>query len=207
VPALRRMVNARLAAHLEREGGDAAGRDPILIVKEPNGSQSADVIMRAQPEARLLFLLRDGRDVVDSELASFAVGGWQEKSFPHMRGVAEGERLRFVVDSAYQWLWRTEVVEEAFAQHRGPKHLVRYEELLREPARHLTELFEWLGLPLDDAEAAAIVDRHGFDRQPHGADQQNRSARPGAWRRNLSDDEREALERILGPKLEELGYE
>jgi hypothetical protein len=40
-----------------------------------------EVIMRAPPIAWLLFLLRDGRNVVDSELASFAGGGWQEQSF------------------------------------------------------------------------------------------------------------------------------
>src|SRR5581483_11518652 len=44
LPALRRMLNERLAAHLEREFGGAAARDGLLLVKEPNGSQSADVI-------------------------------------------------------------------------------------------------------------------------------------------------------------------
>ena len=114
--------------------------------------------MRAQPDARLLFLLRDGRDVVDSELASFAVGGWQERSFAHMRGVAETERLDFVIRSAHQWLWRTEVVEAAFAEHRGPKHMLRYEDLLREPERHLGELFEWLGVPIEPADVEAAVE-------------------------------------------------
>ncbi|HET8673835.1 MAG TPA: sulfotransferase [Thermoleophilaceae bacterium] len=208
VPGLRRLINDRLLAHLGLEVGRYAANDALLLVKEPNGSQSADVIMRAQPEARLLFLLRDGRDVVDSELASFAVGGWQERSFSHMRGVAEEERLDFVVNSAYQWLWRTEVVEQAFDAHAGPKHMLRYEDLLREPERHLSEIFDWLGAPLEPAEVAAVAERHSFERLPsHGADQQDRFAKPGAWRENLRPDEQEALERILAPKLRQLGYD
>jgi Sulfotransferase family len=208
VPGLRRLLNDRLRAHLERDSGGKAAGEALLLVKEPNGSQSADVIMRAQPTARLLFLLRDGRDVVDSELASFAVGGWQERHFSHMQGVTEEERLDFVLRSAYQWLWRTEVVETAFDHHRGPKHLLRYEDLLHEPERHVEELFEWLGLSLEPIDLTAVVDRLRFEKLPdRGADKFNRSATPGAWRDNLRPEERAAVERILSDKLRELGYE
>jgi Sulfotransferase family len=208
LPGLRRLLNDRLLAHLEREVGGTAPPDALLLVKEPNGSQSADVIMSAQPTARLLFLLRDGRDVVDSELASFVVGGWQERSFTHMRGIGEAGRLDFVIRSAYQWLWRTEVVEAAFAEHRGPKHMLRYEDLLREPERHLGELFEWLGVPLERTDVAAVADREAFERlSVRGVNRQNRFATPGAWRQNLRPDERAAMAGILRGKLRELGYD
>ena len=190
-----------------RSGGTAPD-DALLLVKEPNGSQSADVIMRAQPEARLLFLLRDGRDVVDSELASFVVGGWQERLFAHMRGVADAERLDFVTNSAYQWLWRTEVVEAAFAEHRGPKHMLRYEELLSEPAAAPRRALQMARQPLGPSEVAGIVDRFAFERQSgRGPTAFNRSATPGAWRENLRPEERAAVEDILGAKLRELGYD
>jgi Sulfotransferase family len=208
VPGLRRLLNERLHAHMEREAGPTVPKDSVLLVKEPNGSQSADVIMRAQPTARLLFLLRDGRDVVDSELASFAVGGWQERHYPHMRGVSEAERLDFVSRSAHQWLWRTEIVEGAFAEHPGPKHRLRYEDLLSEPGRHLAELFEWLDLPIEGSDVAAIAERLKFERlAERGADKFNRFAQPGAWRENLRADERAAVEDILGAKLRQLGYD
>jgi hypothetical protein len=80
--------------------------------------------------------------------------------------------------------------------------------MLREPQRHLGELFEWLGVPLEPADVAAIADHHAFASLPdRGADRQNRSATPGAWRENLGPDARAALEDILGAKLRELGYE
>jgi Sulfotransferase family len=207
MPGLRRLLNDRFLAHLEREAGGEAANDALLLIKEPNGSQSADLIMRAQPTARLLFLLRDGRDVVDSELASFLVGGWQERSFAHMRGLQDSERMEFVVRSAHQWLWRTAVVEEAFAGHDGPKLMLRYEELLREPERHLDQLFDWLELPRGAVDVAKLVDEFAFERLPYrGADAQNRFATPGVWRENLRPHERQAVQEIIGPKARELGY-
>jgi hypothetical protein len=208
LPGLRRLINDRFQAHLEREVGGIEAGETRLLIKEPNGSQSADVIMRAQPTARLLFLLRDGRDVVDSELASFMVGGWQESSFDHMRGLEDSERLDFVVRSAHHWLWRTEVVEAAFAEHRGPKHLVHYEDLLREPERHMRELFAWLEMPTDEIDLPQVVDEFSFERLPYtGAEKQNRFAKPGAWRESLRPDERDAVQEILDPKMRELGYD
>ena len=45
------------------------GFDPVprwVVIKEPNGSHAADTIVSLLPRSRMLFLLRDGRDVVDS---------------------------------------------------------------------------------------------------------------------------------------------
>jgi Sulfotransferase family len=208
VPGLRRLINDRFQAHLEREADPAAAGETLLMIKEPNGSQSADVIMRAQPTARLLFLLRDGRDVVDSEVASFMVGGWQESSFDHMRGIEDSERLDFVVRSAHHWLWRTDVIEAAFAEHPGPKHLVRYEDLLQEPERNMRVLFAWLEVETDAIDVGQVVDEFSFERLPYrGANKQNRFAKPGAWRENLRPEERDAVQDVLGPKLRELGYD
>jgi hypothetical protein len=44
-------------------------------------------------------------------------------------------------------------------------------------------------------------------RSRRGPGQRIRSAEPGAWRQNLSAEERAAMTQIIGPKLRELGYE
>jgi Sulfotransferase family len=207
MPGLRRLLNERFGAHLARFA-EGSPDETILVLKEPNGSQSADVIMRAQPRARLLFLLRDGRDVVDSTLASLLVGGWGQRAHRNMRGVSESERLDVVTRLAYQWLWQTEVVEIAFAQHRGPKQILRYEDLLREPERHVGEVFDWLGLPLEQAQVTDLVKRFAFEGvRERGPDRFHRSATPGAWRENLRPEEQVAVGKVLAAKLRELGYE
>ena len=44
------------------------GRNPYLVVKEPNTSEAADTLVKLLPSSRVVFLVRDGRDVVDSML-------------------------------------------------------------------------------------------------------------------------------------------
>ena len=47
----------------------------MVVVKEP-GSHAADTIMDLFPDSTLIFLLRDGRDVVDSWLDAYRDGSW-----------------------------------------------------------------------------------------------------------------------------------
>jgi len=209
-PDLRRMLKRRLLAHAQRyPAGEQLSRS-LMVIKEPNGSQSADVIMRALPRSRFLFLLRDGRDVVDSELASNLKGSWISRMFAGSTGIEAEERRKFVEQSAYKWLWRTEVVQEAYAAHTGPKHLVRYEDLIRDPEPHLRGIYDWLGLELSDTELAATIERHAFEEmreEDRGEGQFSRAAKPGFWRESLSEDEQAVLHAVIGPKLRELGYE
>jgi sulfotransferase family protein len=208
-PALARLVRERFLAHVLRYRSDVRPSHSIVAIKEPNGSQSADLIMEALPRSRLLFLLRDGRDVVDSDLAAVMKGSWATKTFPGAIGIGEADREDYVRQSAKKWLWRTEVVQEAFEAHQGRKLLMRYEDLRADPVARLRELFDWLELRIDELRIAAIVQRRSFDRLPEeqrGPKSFYRAATPGNWRVNLSAEEQDLLQDIIGPKLSELGY-
>jgi hypothetical protein len=209
-PGLGALMRERFLAHVVRSPAKAPVSQTLVVIKEPNGSQSADVIMRALPSSRLLFLLRDGRDVVDSELAGNLPGSWITKEFPGAQGLPPDDRHAFVVQSAYKWLWRTEVVQEAFAKHRGPKMLVRYEDLRTAPTQQFGAILDWLGLKMAPSRLASLTEEHSFERLPadaRGPQAFSRAASPGQWRENLSSDEQAAVEQILAPKLKELGYE
>jgi hypothetical protein len=207
LPGLAKMMRQRFHAHAVRYPAGVPLSRTWVVIKEPNGSQSADVIMRALPRSRLLFLLRDGRDVVDSELAANSKGSWVGREFPGSAGIED--RVEFVVQSAKKWLWRTEVVEAAYAGHDGPKLLVRYEDLRADPQIHMRRLFDWLEIDIGDEQLAAMIEKRAFERLPEearGPDQFFRAAKPGGWSENLSSAEQDALERVIGPKLRELGY-
>ena len=209
-PALRRMMLERFGAQLLRYPASVPPSRTVVAIKEPSGSQSADLIMGALPRARFIFLLRDGRDVVDSDLAANLRGSWLSKEVPGMRGIDEDQRLDFVIQSAYKWLWRTEVVSGAFSAHPGPKRLLRYEDLLDDTAAQLESLFAWTGLDLDEERLGRWIDESSFEHVPpsaRGRQAFHRAARPGMWRENLTATEQDAVEAILGPKLRELGYE
>jgi hypothetical protein len=52
------------------------GPDHYLIIKEPNGSVGAPLLMEALPESRMILLIRDPRDVVSSTLDGARKGNW-----------------------------------------------------------------------------------------------------------------------------------
>ncbi len=62
------------------EGADARfpelGENGYLVVKEPNGSVGAPLLVEALPESRVILLVRDPRDVVASLLAAQREGSW-----------------------------------------------------------------------------------------------------------------------------------
>jgi hypothetical protein len=204
-PLLAELIRERIRAQVSGDRGK-----PLVVIKEPHGSQAADIILRALPRSRLLFLLRDGRDVIDSEAAAFAQGSWLGEAFGVVGGIGRRDRLEFVEGSAYKWLWRTQVVEEAFARHPGAKYQLRYEELRAQPEKELRGILEWLGLPSQGRDIESWVARHRFEEIPEaerGPDKFFRSATPGGWRQGLSADEQERVHGIIGAKLRELGYE
>ena len=76
IPQLRELISARFEAQATQDIEEAGGiDDPVVVVKEP-GSHAADTIMDLFPDSTLIFLLRDGRDVVDSWLDAYRDGSW-----------------------------------------------------------------------------------------------------------------------------------
>ena len=205
-PALRALVRQRFAASSVDQG--RGGRD-LVLVKEPNGSMAAPMLMRTLPRSRLLFLVRDGRDVVDSTLDG-ASGGWITESFG-LRVDDEEVRARFLATRAHQWVRTVGAVRDAFERHDpSRRHQVTYEALRADPHAEVTRILRWLDR--DDAVAAvpAAVDALSFENLPasaKGSGQFARAASPGLWRDRFRDDEVAVLEEIMGPTLRALGYE
>lgn len=208
-PLLGRLIKTRFLAHVAEFAPAAPLSKTTVLVKEPNGSQAADLILDAVPRSRVLFLLRDGRDVVDSELAAVAPGGWLSKEFQGISPLEAQDRLDFVVRSASRWLWRTEVVEEAIRLRSDLSLTVRYEDVLAAPLPGFRRICEWLGLDVSEDDLRRTVERHDFERLPadwRGPDKFYRAAQPGLWRQHLSDEELKAVEGVIGAKLRQLGY-
>jgi hypothetical protein len=206
-PALRELILARFAAQAAEQGPRAADLDPLVLVKEP-GSHVADLLLRLFPASGLVFLLRDGRDVVDSWVAAYRRGSWavEEGAFP---ASPEG-RLSLVRWQASVWAYRTEIVQRAYRRHPGSnKVLVRYESLRADPAAELEHICVTLGIEARRRRLREIAAAHDFAHVPaaeKGTYSEIRQARPGGWRETLTDAEQRAMHEVMGPKLAELGY-
>jgi hypothetical protein len=150
-------------------------------------------------------MLRDGRDVVCSLLER----GWLKASRPGRDEIGQphGAHARFWVEperrnefaSASEatraaWAWRRHVTTTLTAASRYPERTLelRYEELTTDPLAGAERLAGHLGLDrqLLAASLAAARDRS-----------------VGRWRRDLTPEQLEDVEREAAPLLRELGYD
>jgi ribosomal protein L34E len=202
---LRSLIASRFEAQAaEADGG--GGIAPRYVVKEP-GSHVAPLLAELFPESKLVFLLRDGRDVVDSWLAGYQHGSWAIPggAFP----VAREGRIPLIRWLCAVWAYRSRAVRKAF-ESRPPESrlLVRYETMRERPTETLEEICGMIGL--DGSAAERVAERHRFEKLPRsarGPRRAMRAARPGSWRENLSRAEQRAMHEALGEALEEFGYE
>lgn len=207
-PALKQMVLSRFQA--QAADGPVAGKgpgSPRVIVKEP-GSHVADEIMGMFPRSGLIFLLRDGRDVVDSWLAAYRPGSWaqSEGAYP----LSSEGRIAMIRWQAAVWVFRTGVVFRTYEGHKGPKVMVRYEQLIADPLAELERINDALGLGADSERLQVIADRHSIEAvsdADKGPLREVRSGRSGGWRANRDEPERRAMIEALGPSLRAAGYE
>lgn len=207
---LRQLVLARFAAQSNWASAEHGLTDPLILIKEPNGSHAADLVANLLPDSRLTFLLRDGRDVVDSMMDADSEGGWRTRTEGVTPLRTPAERMFGVRRQAHLWLVRTIATQRA-CDLLGPERsiTVRYEELLANTEAELSRLDAWLGLDRDAGgiRSAVRANRFGSLRNRiRGRRKGVRAATPGLWKRNLNPDEQAAMERLIGPKLRELGY-
>ena len=202
-PLLRDLIAGRFMAQAAASGV----RGAPIIVKEP-GSQVAELLLSLFPGSRLIFLLRDGRDVVDSWLAGYEDGAWaqDEGAFP----LAPDSREAFIRWQASVWAYRVDAVGRAYSLHDPQRRaLVRYEELLETPAEALARICRVTGMEPPRERIEAVASSHRIDAVPDSAKgpaQRIRAARPGRWRQTMTADEQRAMLEEMGEELARFGY-
>ena len=189
----------------------ATGSDNYLVVKEPNGSIGAPILMEALPESRMVLLVRDPRDVVASWLDAAREGGWQnERTQEHRRKQetqADMDPDAFVRRQANGYLRNMGNAKKAYDAHVGHKTLVRYEELRADALGTMRRMYDELGIPVDEKELSRAVEKHAWEKIPKeqkGDGKFYRKARPGGWQEDLTPRQARMVERITAPLLEEL---
>src|SRR5215210_3056696 len=103
------------------EGAEARfpelGENGFLVVKEPNGSVGAPLLVEALPESRVILLVRDPRNVVASLLAAQKAGSWGASE----DALADTDPEEFVRQRARMYEASFGKAWEAYGAHRWPK--------------------------------------------------------------------------------------
>ena len=179
-----------------------------LVIKEPNGSVGAPLLMEALPESRMIFLIRDPRDVVASHLDAARKGSYlyERRKGGKRTAVFEMQADDLVESMAARYLQNVGNVREAYEAHEGPKVFVRYEDLRSHTLKTMKRICSTLGIPVDGEELARAVEKHSWESVPEedkGGGKFYRKATPGGWREDLTPEQAQTVERITAPLLEE----
>ena len=168
-----------------------------LLEKSPRNVHNIGKIREIFPDARLIVIYRDGRDVVTSD-KFFLLRDYGHKSFDF----AEGVRA-----------WRKDM--EAHLEHaeRCPVFACAYERLLEDGVPCVRELFEFLDLPGDRTLIDDMVKRSSFrfyagrDRGKEDRKRFYRKGIAGDWKNHFSDEDKRVFKDLAGDMLIRLGYE
>ncbi len=186
------------AAAFFRQHAEAEGK-ARWCDKTPRNVRNLPRILHAFPNARFVHVVRDGRDVACS------LRKHPRETVRHGR-VVPNVVNRAPADGARRWVADT-TLGLAFKGHPRCFEL-RYEALVTEPEATLRELCAFIGEDFDPVmldPSKAPADDPRFLNNPNAAEPI--SARSvGRWRTDLSQDEREGVERVAGELLVALGY-
>ena len=187
-------------------------KEKYLVIKEPNGSVGAPLMMEALPESRMILLVRDPRDVVASALDGRREGGWhyyrnKERLYSGRKEPPKKDSIAFAEGRAQNYMQGMGNAKKAYDAHEGPKVLVRYEELRTDTLGTMMGMYSTLGVPVDEEEIARIVEKHSWENIPEekkGEGKFYRKGKPGGWTEDLTPEQAETIERITAPLLKEL---
>jgi hypothetical protein len=181
-----------------------------LVVKEVDSSAGAPLVMEALPESRMIFLIRDPRDVAASALDAKKEGNWMYETMDEVgwkrKSMADKEPDSFVQRRARTLLRQIESIKEAYNAHRGRKVLVRYEDLRANTLDAMRHIYSALEIPAEEGALIRAVEKHSWENVPEkekGEGKFYRKASPGGWRKDLTPEQAKMIERITAPLLEE----
>jgi Sulfotransferase domain len=194
--------------------GGAAARFPeligggYLVIKEPNGSIGSPLLMEALPESRMIFLIRDPRDVVASSMDARNEGSWLSERREAQRRTSKPGRNpnAYARMRANSYVQQIEKTRQAYTAHGGRKVMVRYEDLRADTLETMKRIYSGLEIPVEEAELARSVEKHSWENIPEeekGEGKKRRKAKPGGWQEDLTPRQVEIVEDITAPLLDE----
>jgi LPS sulfotransferase NodH len=173
----------------------------ILVDKAPAYSNCVEHIDRLIPQAKFIHMIRDGRDVAVSLIA--AAQGWGGLWAPKKVKVAASAWKSYVLAAQKARQYRQRYVE------------VRYEDLLTNGVQVLRQIFEFMDVPTNTQNVAAIYQSHQFENMKRAGTGTHGFALPqgffrkgqaGDWRNSLTPGQRYAFDERAGDLLCTLGY-
>jgi len=180
-----------------------------IIIKEPSSSIIPDLIVESLPNSKILFLIRDGRDIIDSNVDAFQNGSWRTRNESELADFFQKNRLDYIKRLSMSWKERTKLMIET-AKKSNNCLIIKYEELLKDTSNVLEKIYKFVDIKMNSDEILKIIEKFSFQNIPEeqkGKGKFIRSATPGLWKKNFSEKEKNIMNEIMGGYLQSLGYD
>jgi hypothetical protein len=171
----------------------SATASTVLLEKTPSHLAHGERILRRYPEARIVEVVRDGRDVcVSMEMQALTLP-WPPRT------------RRAQIETWVRALERGDALRSGPFADRVLR--VRYEDLKADTLAGTRQLFAFAGLAADDAFVAEVADRADFrHHRATGAGRHTRRGEVGDWRNHFSADDERLFRDLAGAVFEAAGY-
>jgi Sulfotransferase family len=180
------VFTALLSAFLHRSGKSR------VVEKTPVHIRHIDDILTCLPDARIIWIQRDGRACI----ASLRKVDWATHDITAL---------------SRQWTRNMGFGQMALRQHPGAILTTRYEDLTAHPETEITRILTWLGEPFSpatlDASQQVTTISQAEESWKANVRKPILSDRAEAWRRELTPDQIATAQAIMGPLLRKLGYD
>ena len=184
----------RTAVALMFDRWQANAGDVHLVEKTPEHVVSLDILIRIVPEARIIHVIRDGRDE--------AVASWEFNM-----GISAGNFPRTYPTFAdfadvFAGNWNRSIdAGRRFARVHPQRYLeVQVEEIMRRPMSAAERLFQFVGVPgREDPDLVQLCADTAWDQVPIDLE-------PGTWRHSFDDAADRLFRRQAGELMKLLGY-
>jgi hypothetical protein len=219
---LLRDVYATIRSHAIRQTAK-----PLFIDKVTPYHGTSDLVVRTIgrlfPRARIIHLVRDGRDVAVSGVMHWltkdveGMSELQRRRRAAVRGNAGSAIDRFFADDEIvRWAthWREPIDAIADAGRSLERIVIRYEAMSADLAHELRRICEFLGVSAADESLEPCLEASTFERMSggrrRGDDAPGAHVRKGVvgdWRRYFTARDAALFDRVAGEALTDWGYE
>ena len=166
-----------------------------IIIPDPEGSMAADLIAECLPRSKIILLIRDGRDAVDSRISSLHKDGWYVKN----EGVTplKTNRLPKIIWLSKKWVKQMEILSKAYFDHsENLRFKIKYEDLRLETKKHLKKIYDFIGIEITSEKLNEVVEKYDFKKlgkDQKGSFKVKRAAKPGSWKSDFNEKEKKKV--------------
>jgi hypothetical protein len=192
---VRALVDGWLATILEPQ-------HRFIVEKAPADAVAVTTAAKLYPDAQIVHVARDGRDVAISTAAARA--SWARKDF---KDEPKPVHSRDLWSIGLNWAGRVSSLRHQALTLPVPVHEIRYEDMQARPKETARELFDFCGIPTDETLLDEILDKTHFSKLAKtGENSFRRKGQSGGWRRDWGRWERLLFSAAAGEVLEQTGY-